>query len=85
MKRFVLLLFILINSFAFSQTSIKNGVVIDSKAEKMGFREGDIIIQIEQTRITSLKDLNQALKDYKNTKKRVIINRQNYRAILVMP
>ena len=57
----------------------------DSKAEKMGFREGDIIIQIEQTRITSLKDLNQALKDYKNTKKRVIINRQNYRAILVMP
>ena len=35
MKRFVLLLFILINSFAFSQTSIKNGVVIDSKAEKI--------------------------------------------------
>ncbi|MEZ7934916.1 MAG: Do family serine endopeptidase [Sulfurospirillum sp.] len=57
----------------------------ESKAEKIGFREGDIIIQIEQTRITSLKDLNTALKEYKNSKKRVIINRQNYRAILVMP
>jgi serine protease Do len=57
----------------------------ESKAEKIGFREGDIIIQVEQTRITSLKDLNTALKEYKNSKKRVIINRQNYRAILVMP
>ncbi|WP_263833035.1 Do family serine endopeptidase [Sulfurospirillum oryzae] len=57
----------------------------DSKAEKMGFREGDIIIQVEQVRITSLKDLNNALKEYKSSKKRVIINRQNYRAILVMP
>lgn len=57
----------------------------ESKAEKIGFREGDIIIQVEQTRIASLKDLNTALKEYKNSKKRVIINRQNYRAILVMP
>jgi serine protease Do len=57
----------------------------DSKAEKMGFREGDIIIQVEQLRIASLKDLNNALKEYKNSKKRIIINRQNYRAILVMP
>ena len=57
----------------------------DSKAEKMGFKEGDIIIQVEQMRIASLKDLNNALKEYKNSKKRIIINRQNYRAILVMP
>ncbi len=57
----------------------------DSKAEKMGFKEGDIIVQIEQKRITSLKDLKTALSEYKNTKKRVIINRQNFRAILVMP
>jgi len=57
----------------------------DSKAEKMGFREGDIIIQVEQMHITSLKDLNSAIKAHKNSKKRVIINRQNYRAILVMP
>ncbi|ASC93806.1 Do family serine endopeptidase [Sulfurospirillum diekertiae] len=57
----------------------------DSKAEKIGFREGDIIIQVEQMHITSLKDFNNALKEYKNSKKRVVINRQNYRAILVMP
>jgi serine protease Do len=56
-----------------------------SKAEKIGFKEGDIIIQVEQMRVASLKDLNNALKEYKNSKKRVIINRQNYRAILVMP
>lgn len=57
----------------------------DSKAEKMGFKEGDIIVQIEQKRITSLKDLTAALNEYKKIKKRVIINRQNFRAILVMP
>ena len=57
----------------------------DSKAEKMGFREGDIIVQIEQKRIASLSDLNTALSEYKTIKKRVIINRQNFRTILVMP
>jgi len=56
-----------------------------SKAEKIGFKEGDIIIQIEQQSITSMKEFNKALEEYKNHKKRVIINRQNYRAILVMP
>ncbi len=64
---------------------IEGVLVLEVKDEKMGFREGDIIIQVEQTRIASLKDLNTALKEYKNSKKRVIINRQNYRAILVMP
>lgn len=57
----------------------------DSNAQKVGFKDGDIIIQIEQKRITSLKDLTNALNEYKKTKKRVIINRQNSRAILVMP
>ena len=57
----------------------------DSKAEKIGFREGDVIIQVEQQNITTLKELSNALKEYKNRKKRIIINRQNYRAILVMP
>jgi len=57
----------------------------NSKAEKIGFKEGDIIIQIEQQSITSMKEFSKALKEYKNHKKRVIINRQNYRAILVMP
>ncbi len=57
----------------------------DSKAEKMGFKEGDIIVQIEQKHIASLKDLTAALNEYKGVKKRVIINRQNFRTILVMP
>lgn len=57
----------------------------DSNAKKVGFKEGDIIIQIEQKRIASLKDLTDALNEYKKNKKRVIINRQNVRAILVMP
>jgi len=60
-------------------------VKVDSKAEKIGFKEGDIIVQIEQKRISSLKDITAALNEYKKTKKRVIINRQNFRAILVMP
>ena len=62
-------------------SEVKDG----SKAESMGFKEGDIIVQIEQKRITSLKVLTSALNEYKKTKKRVIINRQNFRAILVMP
>lgn len=62
-------------------SEVKDG----SKAESMGFKEGDIIVQIEQKRITSLKDLTAALNEYKKTKKRIIINRQNFRAILVMP
>ena len=48
-----------------------------SKAEKIGFREGDIIIQLEQMPISSVKDLNSALKEYKEHKKRVVINRRN--------
>lgn len=57
----------------------------NSKAEKIGFREGDIVVQIEQMRITSLKDFTTALKENSKNKKRIIINRQNFRTILVAP
>lgn len=57
----------------------------DSKAEKIGFKEGDIIIQVEQTRVTSLKDFISIFKDNKSNKKRIYINRQNFIAILVAP
>lgn len=57
----------------------------NSKAEKIGFREGDIIVQVEQTRIGSLKDLATAFKENSKNKKRIIINRQNFRTILVAP
>lgn len=57
----------------------------NSKAEKIGFREGDIIVQVEQIRITSLKDFTAAFKENSKNKKRIIINRQNFRTILVAP
>jgi serine protease Do len=56
----------------------------DSKAEKIGFKEGDIILQIEQKRIASLKEMSEALNSYKKMKKRVVINRQNTRVMLVL-
>lgn len=57
----------------------------NSKAEKIGFREGDIIVQVEQMRINSLKDFTTAFKENSKNKKRIIINRQNFRTILVAP
>jgi len=57
----------------------------NSKAEKIGFKEGDIVVQVEQMRITSLKDFTTAFKENSKNKKRIIINRQNFRAILVAP
>ena len=57
----------------------------DSKAEKIGFKEGDIIVQVEQKRITSLTDFTTAFKENSKNKKRIIINRQNFRTILVAP
>ena len=57
----------------------------DSKAEKIGFKEGDIIVQVEQMRITSLKDFTAAFKENSKNKKRIIVNRQNFRTILVAP
>ncbi len=57
----------------------------NSKADKIGFKEGDIIVQIEQMRISSLKDLATAFKENSKNKKRIIINRQNFRTILVAP
>ncbi len=67
-------------------TSLK-GVLIedvkpDSEAEKVGFQAGDIIIQIESVDIKSIKDIKRALKKYKNSSKRVYINR--YGVILMI-
>lgn len=46
-----------------------------SKAEKVGFQAGDIIIQIEDNEIKSFKDIDSVLKKYKNKHKRVYVNR----------
>ncbi|MCI7765019.1 DegQ family serine endoprotease [Helicobacter sp. 14348-15] len=50
-------------------------VAPNSKAEELGFREGDIIVQIESFSISDLKSFNDALKRYKGQPKRMLINR----------
>lgn len=52
-----------------------NDVKAGSKAEKVGFQAGDIIIQIENTEIESLKDIEKALSKYEDKPKRVYVNR----------
>jgi len=54
-----------------------------SKADKAGFMPGDIIIQIEDTMIKSVKDVERAMKKYSDSK-RVYINRRGMIRILVV-
>ena len=63
------------------------GVLIEdikplSKAEKVGFQAGDVIIQIEDKTISSISDLQNALKKYKKRPKRIYVNR--YGTILML-
>jgi serine protease Do len=63
------------------------GVLIEdikpmSKAEKVGFQAGDVIIQIEDDTINSITDLQKALKKYKKQPKRIYVNR--YGTILML-
>ncbi|WP_456381705.1 DegQ family serine endoprotease [Hydrogenimonas sp.] len=55
----------------------------DSEADKAGFMPGDIIIQIEETMIKSVEDVEKAMKRYSG-KKRVYINRRGIIRILVV-
>ncbi len=63
------------------------GVLIEdikplSKAEKVGFQAGDVIIQIEDKTIATIGDLQDALKQYKKQPKRIYVNR--YGTILML-
>ncbi|MDD3325422.1 MAG: Do family serine endopeptidase [Sulfurospirillaceae bacterium] len=62
-------------------TEIKRGSV----AEKMGLRVGDIILQVEDITIDSVKDLTKALKEHKGNKKRVYALRDGFPLLLVAP
>lgn len=64
-------------------TLIVKNVKSESKADKKGLKVGDIILQVEDMTITSIKSLKQALKIYKGDK-RVYIQRENRIYILVM-
>ncbi len=63
------------------------GVLIEdikpiSKAEKVGFQAGDVIIQIEDDPVDSIESLQEALKKYKRQPKRIYVNR--YGTILML-
>ena len=65
------------------------GVLIEdikpmSKAEKVGFQAGDVIIQIEDETINSIQDLQKALKKYKKQPKRIYVNRYGTILMLVL-
>jgi serine protease Do len=66
----------------------KGAVVQDvepkSNAEKIGFQSGDVIIQIENKEITSINDVQLALKEYENQTKRIYVNRYGKTIIFVV-
>ena len=55
-----------------------------SKAEKIGFQPGDIIIQIEDQEIKNFQNLELSLTKYKNKHKRVYINRYGQTILFVI-
>ncbi len=56
----------------------------ESKASKVGFHTGDVIIQIEDIEIKNLTNIQEAIKQYKNIHKRVYINRFGQTLVLVI-
>lgn len=55
-----------------------------SKAEKVGFQAGDIIIQIEDIEIKNFSNIEQALKGYNDAYKRVYVNRYGQTLMFVI-
>ncbi|MCF6173323.1 MAG: Do family serine endopeptidase [Campylobacteraceae bacterium] len=55
-------------------TNVKN----NSQAQKIGFLKGDIIVQVQNKFIKSLKDLNTVFAKNKNQPKMIYINRDGY-------
>ena len=58
-------------------------IVAQSNSHLSGFRPYDIIIQIENFNISSIKELRNAFTKYKGKQKRVYVNRDNYIILLV--
>jgi len=59
-------------------------VKINSKAEKVGFQPGDVIIQIEDSEMKNVNDIQKVLELNKNQSKRIYINRYRQVLLLVM-
>jgi len=58
-------------------------IVAQSQAQLNGFRPKDIIIQIENSNISTISDLKTAFKKYQNQSKRIYIHRSGYIILLV--
>ncbi len=66
-----------------------NGVLVsdvkeNSQAQKIGFLKGDIIVQVQNVSINSIKDLNRVFNQNKNRAKMIYINRGGYITYLVV-
>ncbi len=59
-------------------------VKYNSQADKIGFKKGDIIIQVQNTNIKTMKDLNTVLEKYKNKTKMIYINRNGFVTYLIV-
>jgi serine protease Do len=59
-------------------------VKLDSNAEKFGFIESDIIVQIENLEVNTVKDIKTISKKLRNGAKRVYVNRNGYIVIIVI-
>ncbi len=73
----------------FRLSSNAKGVLIvnvepNSRAEKVGFQPGDIIIQIEDIEIKSFADIQQAIRKYNKIDKRVYVNRYGQTILLAI-
>jgi serine protease Do len=73
----------------FRLSSNVTGVLItaveaNSKAEKVGFQPGDIIIQIEDVEIHSFPDIQQAIRRYNKKDKRIYVNRYGQTILLAI-
>ncbi|AXX88293.1 Do family serine endopeptidase [Malaciobacter marinus] len=55
-----------------------------SRAEKVGFQPGDVIVQIEDMEIESFVNMQQAIRKYNNKHKRVYVNRYGQTILLVI-
>jgi len=61
-----------------------NEVKLDSDAEKFGFIEGDIIVQIENLEVDNIKDIESISHKLPHGPKRVYVNRNGYIVIIVV-
>ncbi len=60
------------------------GVEPNSRAEKVGFQPGDVIIQIEDIEIKSFPDMQQAIRKYNKKDKRIYVNRYGQTILLAI-